>query len=105
MNPATAAPNTKKFHQLVNIKDFRIDGNCADVDYSAIAEDCDNKTASIIDAIQFISLSMSKESTNTNEIRNLSGVIFDLADLAIATNKIAQASSYLSGVKDGNHGA
>ncbi|MDS0990364.1 hypothetical protein OSC00_00590 [Citrobacter freundii] len=105
MNPTAAAPNTKKFYQLVNIKDFRIDGNCADVDYSSIAEDCDNKTASIIDAIQFISLSMSKESTNTNEIRNLSGVIFDLAELAIATNKISQTAAYLSGIKDANHGA
>ncbi|MFG0647468.1 hypothetical protein [Leclercia adecarboxylata] len=98
-----------KFFQLVEIKDFRYDNDCSDIDYAELASDCDSKTISVIDAIQHISHSISAltdgDQPDNENLRHLSGIIHDLADLAIATNKISQAASYLSGVRDGNHGA
>lgn len=105
----TTKPTTKKFYQLVNIRDFRHDRDCSDIDYGDIACDCDTKTISILEAIQCISLnifSMSdNENINNNELSKLSCVIADLSELAMATNKISQSAAYLSGVQDGNHGA
>lgn len=99
----------KKLTQLVNIPDFRYESDCSNIEYGDIACDCDSKTISILDAIQHISLSIlsmhddDNSHPNKREISTLSAVISDLADLAISTNKIAQAASYLSGVKDGTH--
>ncbi|EAA2606277.1 hypothetical protein DNM47_01035 [Salmonella enterica subsp. enterica] len=109
MNLSTATPNTKKFYQLVDIRDFRYDKNCSDIDYGDIACDCDTKTISILEAIQHISLSiftMADESNiNGDKLRKFSGLISDLTEIALATNKISQTAAYLSGVQDGNHEA
>ncbi|MFG0644817.1 hypothetical protein [Leclercia adecarboxylata] len=100
---------TKSLIQLVDIPDFRFTKHEPDINYGDIALDCDSKTISILHAIRLISESifnLSECAQNENEkIRSLSGVISDLADLTIATNKISQAASYLSGVKDGKNGA
>ncbi|ELZ5062215.1 hypothetical protein UYK21_004983 [Enterobacter hormaechei] len=105
----TAKPTTKKFYQLVDIKDFRSEFNCSDIGYADLASDCDTKTISLLDAINHISLnifSLTEDDEIDNEkISNLSTIISSLAELAIATNKIAQTAAYLSGVNDGNHGA
>lgn len=105
----TAKPTTKKFYQLVDIKDFRSELNCSDIGYADLASDCDTKTISLLDAINHISLnifSLTEDDEIDNEkISNLSTIISSLAELAIATNKIAQTAAYLSGVKDGTHGA
>ena len=99
---------TKKFYQLVDIPDFRYDGDCSSIVYGDIAEDCDTKTISILGAINHISLSIfsmtNDENINKDKLNNLSCVISDLTELAIATNKISQTASYLAGVKEGNHG-
>lgn len=99
----------KKFFQLVDVPDYRYEKNCVSVDYGQVAEDCDTKTVSLLEAIKELSLnifSMADEKTIDNDkINNLSGIIYDLTEIAIATNKVAQTASYLSGVKDGNHGA
>lgn len=106
MNTNTA---TSKFFQLVEIKDFRYDNDCSNIDYAELALDCDSKTISVIDAIQHISHSIMAMTDNhkpdNESLRHLSGIICDLADIAIATNKISQVASYLSGLKDSNHGA
>lgn len=107
----TSKPTTKKFYQLVDIKDFTyIKGKaCSDIDYGEIASDCDTKTISIFEAINHISLSifgLSEAGEITKEkLGSLTCVIADLAELGIATNKIAQTAAYLSGVQDGNNGA
>ncbi|MDA8481104.1 hypothetical protein NNO04_20750 [Citrobacter sp. Awk 4] len=103
----TTNATTKKFFQLVNIPDYRYDGDRTDIDYGDIASDCDTKTISLLEAIGHISLcvftlSDSKE-CNKEKINNLSCIITDLAELAIATNKISQTATYLSGVQDGNN--
>lgn len=99
--------SVKKFYHLVDIPDFRYEKNCETIDYGDIATDCDTKTISLLEAIGQISLdiftlSESKE-IDKNKINTLSGIISDLAELAIATNKISQTASYLSGVKGSNH--
>lgn len=105
----TSKPTTEKFYQLVDIKDFRYSKDCSDINYGEIASDCDTKTISILEAINHISLSLfslSEEDEITKEkLGNLTCVIADLAELGIATNKIAQTAAYLSGVQDGNNGA
>lgn len=100
---------TRNLIQLIDIPDFRFTNQDPDINYSDVADDCDSKTISTIEAIRHLSesiFSMSLEKEKDNEkIRNLSAIIYDLADLAIATNKISQTATYLSGVKDGTHGA
>ncbi|HBS6379062.1 TPA: hypothetical protein MAM40_000819, partial [Klebsiella pneumoniae] len=79
------------------------------IDYDGIACDCDSKTISILNAISHISLnvfSLVEESlVDKEKIADLSCIIADLAELAIATNKISQSASYLSGLKGDNNGA
>ncbi|HCR1962428.1 TPA: hypothetical protein ONC42_001082 [Enterobacter kobei] len=103
------APTTKKFHQLVDIEDYRYSNNCSNIDYGDIACDCETKTISILEAINHISLSIfslaEDDGIDKEKIGNLSCIIADLAELWIATNKISHAASYLSGLKDSNHGA
>lgn len=100
---------TKNLIQLIDIPDFRFTNQNPDINYGDVADDCDSKTISTIEAIRHLSesiLNLSQEEENDNEkIRKLSAIIYDLADLAIATNKISQTATYLSGVKDGTHGA
>lgn len=100
---------TKNLIQLIDIPDFRFTNQKPDINYGDVADDCDSKTISTIEAIRHLSESIFKLSENEDnenkKIRNLSAIIYDLADLAIATNKISQTAAYLSGVKDGNHGA
>lgn len=100
---------TRNIIQLIDIPDFRFTNQDLDINYADVADDCDSKTISTIEAIRHLSesiFSMSLEEEKDNEkIRNLSAIIYDLADLAIATNKISQTATYLSGVKDGTHGA
>jgi len=105
----TVKPTTNKFYQLVDIKDFRTEGNCSHIGYADIASDCDTKTISLLDAINHLSLSIfsltEEKETDKEKISNLACTISSLAELAIATNKISQTAAYLSGVQDGNHGA
>jgi len=105
----TSKPTTQKFYQLVDIKDFRYCKDCSDINYGEIASDCDTKTISILEAINHISLSLfslsEEDEINKEKLGNLTCVIADLAELGIATNKIAQTAAYLSGVQDGNNGA
>lgn len=100
---------TKNFIQLVDIPDYRFDKRTTDIDYDGIAVDCDSKTISILSAINHISLnvfSLVEESlVDKEKIADLSCIIADLAELAIATNKISQSASYLSGLKGDNNGA
>ncbi|EFE4491887.1 TPA: hypothetical protein OSY43_002052 [Escherichia coli] len=100
---------TKSLIQLIDIPDFRFTKQEPDINYGDIASDCDCKTISILHAIQHISetiFNMSEcENVENEKIRELSGVISDLAELTIATNKISQTASYLCGVKDGINGA
>lgn len=100
---------TKNFIQLVDILDYRFDKRATAIDYYGIAVDCDSKTISILSAINHISLNvfslMEESQVDKEKITNLSCIIADLAELAIATNKIAQSASYLSGLKGGNDGA
>lgn len=59
------------------------------------------------EAINHISLSifsLTEKDAKNDEISHLSCIISDSAELAIATNKVAQTSAYLSGVQDRNHG-
>ncbi|ELY4627592.1 MULTISPECIES: hypothetical protein [Enterobacteriaceae] len=97
-----------KFHQIVHISDFRYDGD-EGFDYPSIAEDADGKTISLLEAIQFISAgvrNLSDDDENESQkIISLADIIFDLSELAIATNKVSQTAAYLSGLKDGKHGA
>ena len=99
---------TKKFFQLVDIGDFRFEKDCAELDYGDIASDCDCKSISLLEAIRHISLNISSlvetESQSKEKIMSLNCIIADLAELVIATNKIAQTAQYLSGLQDGNHG-
>ena len=100
---------TKSLIQLIDIPDFRFTTQEPDIDYGDIAADCDSKTISILNAIQHISETIFRMSEckkiENEKIRELSGVITDLAELTVATNKIAQTAAYLSGVQDGNNAA
>lgn len=104
----TNKATTKKFFQLVDIKDFRYDGDCSNIDYSDIALDCDTKTISILEAINHISLSLfsmsDKNDISREKIGTLSCIISDLSELAIATNKVSQTAAYLSGIQGENNG-
>lgn len=100
--------STKKFYQVVSIPDFRFQNDCSDIQYDDVASDCESKSISILEAINFISLKifeLSEAENKQEEIRNLSCVIADLAEIGMATNKILTTSLYLSGYKAGNHGA
>lgn len=105
----TSKPTIKKLYQLVDIPDFRYSKDISNIDYGDIALDCDTKTVSIFEAITHISLNISSiaedKESNKEKILNLSYIIADLAEIGIATNKISQAASYLSGLKDSIHGA
>ncbi|KGA39555.1 hypothetical protein KU75_21845 [Pectobacterium odoriferum] len=92
----------KNFYQLVDIPNVGNKGDTSYIDYSAIAEDTGSKTASILGAINYISLRILNSGDDANEadmdeIRDLSSIICDLADLGIATNKICKSASYYSG--------
>ena len=97
---------TKNFIQLVDIPDYRFDKRTTDIDYDGIAVDCDSKKISILSAINHITLNvfslMEEIQVDKEKITNLSCIIADLAELAIATNKLAQSASFLSGLKGGN---
>lgn len=100
--------STKKFYQVVSLPDFRYETDCSGIQYDEVASDCESKSISILDAINFISLrifEISEEENKKDEIRNLSGVIADLAEIGLATNKILNSASYYSGLKDGKNGA
>ncbi|EAA8952105.1 TPA: hypothetical protein ACW2OB_002955 [Salmonella enterica] len=104
----TIKATTKNFIQLVDIKDFRFEGDCSNIDYGNIAGDCVSKTISLLEAISHISLNMASLTFGGEDkkerIGQLSGVISDLAELAIATNKVSQIAAFLSGVQGSNHG-
>jgi hypothetical protein len=91
--------------KLVDIPDYRFDPNCESLDYGDIATDCETKTISLIEAMQHIGCSIFEmtdgDAVNKDKIHNLSALIMDLADIAIATNKISTASNFLSGLKIG----
>ncbi|EQB1743707.1 TPA: hypothetical protein U2Q62_003495 [Citrobacter amalonaticus] len=100
-------PTTKKFFQLVDIYDYRFSVDrekCSHIDFYQIATDCDTKTISLLEAINHLGISIMSETEekkiDKNKIMTLSGVIADLAELAIATNKIAVSATYSSGYKD-----
>lgn len=99
--------SVRKFYHLVDIPDFRYEKNCESICYGDIATDCDTKTISLLEAIGEISFNIftlsDKDEIDKNKISMLSGIISDLSELAIATNKISQSASYLSGIKDGNN--
>lgn len=63
---------------------------------------------SLLEAISHISLNIASLSFGGEDkkerIGQLSGVISDLAELAIATNKISQIAAFLSGAQGNNHG-
>lgn len=92
--------------QLVDVPDFRFAKNGANINYSYVAEDCNTKTVSVLDAIIELSRSISVLSEDNDvdqdKIRNISGVIAEPSEIAIATNKASQVSSYLSGVQEEN---
>lgn len=99
--------STEKFFQLVDIPDYRFSSDkekCQNIDFSKIATDCDTKTISILEAINQIGVSImcevEEKRLNKDKIMMLSGVIVDLAELAMATNKIANSATYSSGYKD-----
>lgn len=99
--------STEKFFQIVDIPDYRFSSDkekCQHIDFDKIATDCDTKTISILEAISHIGVSIMSEvegkNLNKNKIMMLSGVIADLAELAMATNKIANSATYSSGYKD-----
>ena len=98
--------SVRKFYHLVDIPDFRFEKNCDSMCYGDIATDCDTKTISLLEAIGEISFNIftlsDKPELDKDKINMLSGIISDLAELAIATNKISQSASYLSGIKEGN---
>ena len=81
-----ANPTTKKFFQLVDIPDYRFAG--------------DKEKCSHIDLGISIMNEAEEKNIDKNKLMMLSVVISDLAELAIATNKIAISSTYSSGYKD-----
>ncbi|HHT0512584.1 TPA: hypothetical protein ACTW9A_002447 [Raoultella planticola] len=101
---------TQKFYQLVDIPDYRFrgdDSKISGIDFDAIATDCDTKTISLLEAISHIGLSAltlsNEESIDKDKLGSLCSVITDLAELAIATNKIAKSATYSIGYKDGEN--
>lgn len=98
--------STNKFYQLVDIPDARYSHN-ETISYGDIACDCETKTTSILEAINFISLSLSTKSESDkaelSEIGYLTCIIADLAELGIATNKISSSAYYSSGYLDGKN--
>lgn len=102
--------STNKFYQLVDIPDYRFrgdDSKVSNIDFDAIATDCDTKTISLLEAIGhigFTALTLSNEEIiDKDKLSHLCGVITDLAELAIATNKIAKSATYSIGYKDGEN--
>lgn len=102
--------STQKFYQLVDIPDYRFrrnDSQCHGIDFDSIASDCDTKTISLLEAIGHIghtALTLSnEEDIDKDKISQLCCVITDLAELAIATNKIAKSATYSIGFKDGEN--
>ncbi|HHT0024789.1 TPA: hypothetical protein ACTW97_000780 [Klebsiella michiganensis] len=103
--------STQKFYQLVNIPDYRFRGDDSEINgiyFDAISTDCDTKTISLLEAISHIGLTVltlsNEENIDKDKLSCLSAVITDLAELAIATNKIAQSAAYSIGFKDGENG-
>lgn len=100
--------STSKFYQVVDIPDCRYEERDS-FDYHSIASDADSKTISLLEAIRFISTGVSNlidnDENESQKIISLAHIIFDLSELAIATNKASQSAAYLSGLKDGKHGA
>lgn len=89
-----------KFYQIVDLKDYRYESDCSDLCYGEIADDCDSKTVSLLDAIRYISSGIKGMVDNSTidkeKIKELSSTISDLAEIAISTNKISQAATYLN---------
>ncbi|EIR2468238.1 Uncharacterised protein [Salmonella enterica subsp. arizonae] len=63
---------------------------------------------SLLEAISHISLNIASLSFSGEDkkerIGQLSRIISDLAELAMATNKISQIAAFLSGAQGSNHG-
>lgn len=63
---------------------------------------------SLLEAISHISLNIASLTFGCEDkkerLGQLSSVISDLAELAIATNKISQIAAFLSGAQGSNHG-
>lgn len=97
--------SVNSFIKLVDLPDYRYQPKCASINYGDLAIDCDTKTISLLDAVHHLSISIfsmaDEDNINTDKLSSLSAVISDLAELAIATNKIAQSSQYLAGYQDG----
>lgn len=96
------------FYQAIDINDYRHEKDCDNIDYCRIADDCETKTISLLGAIKHISLSISnlsemKKDTSL-EVSNLSYIIADLAELAIATNKTRSTADEIYNSQVGNHG-
>jgi hypothetical protein len=94
----------KKFYQVVNIPHFNEGGDTSHIDYDAISTDATTKTTSILEAIAHISLSVFNladqdpdQKIDKQQIESLSCIIVDLAELGIATNKIAESATFSSG--------
>lgn len=99
--------STDKFYQLVDIPDYRFSPDkekCQNINFDKIASDCDTKTISLLEAIYHMGVSIMSEiegkSLDKHKIMMLSGCITDLAELAMAPNKIAASATYSSGYKD-----
>lgn len=95
----------KTLYQLVDIPDYKYsNGEESNIDYSSVATDCNTKTISILQAIfhmseKTASLAQSKK-VDVDNISQLCGIISDLSELAIATNKISESANYSCAYKD-----
>ncbi|TCL42855.1 hypothetical protein EDC47_12816 [Raoultella planticola] len=103
--------STQKFYQLVDIPDYRFrsdDSKISSIDFDAISTDCDTKTISLLEAISHIGLTVltlsNEDDLDKEKLSSLCAAITDLAELAIATNKIAKSATYSIGYKDGENG-
>ncbi|EDV0637576.1 hypothetical protein QF02_003917 [Salmonella enterica subsp. enterica] len=78
---------TCKLYQLIGIE-----GGRGSIEYGEILDDCDSKTISTLQAINYLSshiASLCGEKLDMKEVINISLIIGDLAELGVATNKIA----------------
>lgn len=88
---------TCKLYQLVGIE-----GGRGSIEYGEILDDCDSKTTSALQAISYLSshvASLCGEKVDMKEVINISLIIGDLAELGVATNKIARNIQLDTGLK------
>ena len=94
-----------KLYQLVDIPHPVYEKDAAaNICYSDIATDANTKTISRLSAIGIITQAINslvegddiKNKGTKDEILSITGIIFYLADLAIATNKISTSANYYS---------